>query len=131
MKLAKYPPEIKGHTVSNLILVEVFEIEKNRAYVKGSGYDGFTMIHNSKDVFLNVNAIPKNASVKRLTKLIIHETFHNVLTKYVDETSSSQLDNLFDQTKYVKKMLKLFGLKPSKKNPIRVDTDFWLSGSVK
>lgn len=130
MKLAKFPPEIKGHIVSNLILVDTFEIGKNRAYVKGSGYDGFTMIHNSRDVFLNVNAIPNNASVKRLTNLIIHETFHNVLTKYVDETSSSQIDNLFDKKKYVKKMLKLFGLKSNKKKPIRVDTDFWLSGSM-
>jgi hypothetical protein len=144
LKLAKYPPVISGHTVSNLILVSPFGIGDNLDLQKIKEFQGFTITHNSRDVFLNVNAIRKNASVENITKVLIHETFHNVLTKYVSETASGQLDNLVDKKKYADKIkLKLFGvrrlsklsIKKRKGRKYRLDRDFWLSrmnvGSMK
>ena len=143
MRIRKYPPEIKGNTVSNLILVDNYDYDKEKKeWCKDRDYFGYTEPFNSRDVFLNVNVKNgwSNKTHQVSINVIIHEVTHNVLTKYIGEKASRELDNLFYKKVYRKKLKKLlfgiieFTLKEQKKKfrtkkgkkYIKLDDDFWL-----
>ena len=96
---------IKGHTISNLKLLNLTHYGKPNDWVIGC-----TMPNNSRDVFLNVNydfmGIPEDI---QYISTIIHEVTHNILVKYFGNRTSQKFDNLWYDEELIKKLdAKLF-----------------------
>jgi len=139
-----YPPTISGDTVSNLILVNYLDTLYGESELsKDTQTFGFCTALNSRDIYLNVNALkaePKSKLIRQCITTLNHESIHNTITKYVDERSSRELDNLFYNERLVKKIKKeLFGIGKSGKipkkyrrknsnNKTKLADDFWLMG---
>ncbi len=146
MRIRKYPPEIKGNTISNLILVDSYDYDKKRKeWYEDKNCYGYTDPFNSRDIFLNVNRddTRSNTIHKDYVNIIIHEVTHNILTKFIGEQASRELDNLFYKRVYRRKLKRLlFGIhEPTlreqkivknrkkyrgKRVYKNLDSDFWL-----
>ncbi len=151
MSFQKYPPDVKGNTISNLILVDSYEFDKKRkGWYEEMDCFGFTLPFNSRDIFLCIQGDhgTDNECHKAVIKTIIHESAHNILTKHIGDITSMQLDNLFYKKVLRKKLKKnLFDIiEPTakkqktlknkktykgRKNIKSLDVDFWLSGDYK
>jgi hypothetical protein len=114
---------IKGHTVSNLILSNY--MDKNKNPIREIA--GFAYPDNSRDVFININYKGKRPrTVWLYVNTIIHETTHNTLLKYISREADIQLDNLFYRKKNVNRILKkCYNLKPDETRK-GMFFDFWL-----